>query len=69
MSTVRNAELVQLPQLDRSLSNDRLLTKVCELLLNCHRHLVGPIRALPEEVFLQLFLFGDGFSPRGAQVS
>ena len=65
MASLRVAEQANLPQFDRTIDNVRLLASICQFLL---RSSSSSMVAPPEDrnnVTLQLFLYIDGFKPRG----
>ena len=52
-----------------AISTERLLVDICELLLKSSSYLEGPWRIMPATASLALFIFGDGFSPKGKRFS
>ena len=67
MIQVREHERIVLPKLNCHVDNSDLLLQLCTLLIQKSMHLVRrpPTMSVPSFVELALFVFADGYSPRG----
>ena len=65
-ASLRLEEALLIPQVDRREGNQRLLVDICILLLQHAGKLINPRKTPPEpRVTLDVFLYVDGYTPRG----